>query len=111
MSPSTHFPPKCPPVIGVPMSSESDIGRHSIRVRVRVRVGIRVRVRTSARVEVVVGFVVGVGVGVGVRVRYATLQDIAGTESWLEIDRYVVLHFRVRVTVRAIFGSQSRSGG
>ena len=91
------------------MSSESNIGRHSIRVRVRVRVGIRVRVRTSARVEVVVGFVVGVGVGV--RVRYATLQDIAGTESWLEIDRYVVLHFRVRVTVRAIFGSQSRSGG
>ena len=61
MSPSTRFSLKCPPVLGVPMSSESDIGEYSsykqlqhlgLRVRVRVRVTVRVRVRVRTRVKV-----------------------------------------------------------
>ena len=51
------------------------------------------------------------GIGVRVRVRYATNVRVRRSVRVGVRDRYVSLQFRVSVMVRAIFGSQSRSGG
>ena len=54
ISPSTQFSPKCPPLLKGPISSESDIGRYTIRAIVRVRVRVKVAVRVMAMVMVIV---------------------------------------------------------